>query len=227
MIKRGLVLSLITFLIASLFFEATYYGDRLIEEFQNTEDVETKTVYEIDTYNPNDTDGIYLTFRYTDSKTGKEYSSSPIFTRNKSYKVGDMVEVVTRNGRPDSLLSSTKRGRKRTALERATDTGYDCGMILHIIVTVTLLLIFTIPNRKMISEECRRRKKFIIRNSLIYAVFTLAATALWIIGVHVNGWDGLGYAFFSLLLYAGSSFGQAIAWLVNSIKLRKERNDNT
>lgn len=226
MIKRGLILCFLSFLIASLVFETAYYGDRLIDEFRYTEDVEEKTICEIDTYNPNNTDGIFLRFKYTDPKTGEEYTSNSLFSRDKSYKVGDTVEVVTRNGRPDGLLSSTKRGRKRTALERAADTGYDCGMILHIIVTVILLLITVIPNKKMIPEECRRRKKFIIRNSLIYAAFTVAATALWIIGFHVNGWDGLGYTAFSLLLYAGSSIGQAIAWIVNSIKLRKERNGN-
>lgn len=223
MVKRGLILSLLSFLIVSLLFEAVYYADRLIEEFKYTEDVEIKEIYEVNTFSPNNTDGIFLRFKYIDSETGKEYVSSSLFSRDKSCKVGDMVEVVTRNGRPESLLSSTKRGRERTVIERAADTGYDCGMILHIVVTVILFLIFAIPNCKMIPEECRRRKRFIMKNCLIYAGLTITAIIFWIIALHnQHNWDSLGYAFISLLLYAGGSVGQAIAWLVNSIKLRRQ-----
>ena len=222
MIKRGLILCILTVLISSLFIECVYYGDRLLSEFRFTEKAETMAISEISTFDPNDTGGIYLFFRYRDPETEKEYSNPGIFTQDTSYQVGDPVEVITRNGCPKELVCTTKRGRQRTALERAADVGIDCGMIVHILITGVLLLLLGIPNRRMIPEECRSRKKFFLVSTTIYGLISAAACVLWIMAVHDNTWDGLGYAFLSLLLFFGGSAALLIAWLTDSV-IRKKR----
>ncbi len=221
MMKKGLILCFLTFLVSTLLLECVYYGDRLIVEFQETEKVETLPISEISTYNPNPTDGIYLGFRYRETKSGREYACYPLFTTDKSYQVGDPVEVVTRNGCPRSLLCNTKRKRQRTIAERAADVGYDCGMILHICITVVLLLLCCIPNRRMIPEEYKKRKKFVVINTAVYAIVSAAACVCWLAAVHNHTWDALAYGFFALLLYAGGAIGLLIAWIVNSVKLKK------
>lgn len=221
MIKKGLIIAVVLFLISSFFIESVYYGDCLVQEFKFTESMETLPVAEINTFNPNDSDGIYLRFLYHDPESGKEYSSFWIYSSDDSYQVGDMVDVVTRNGCPSSLLCSTKRKRPRTVIERAADAGYDCGMILHMIITAVLLLILWIPNRKMIPAECRKRKRFFVISTSVYAVISAAACVLWIMAVHDRTWDALAYGFFSLVLYAGGGLGLLISWLVNSVRLKK------
>ena len=220
--KKGLLLCILTFLAASLLSVWAYYGDRLIEEFRYTERVETLPVDEISSYNPNDTDGIYLYFRYHDPETGKEYSSTGIYTQNKSYQVGDPVEVVTRDRDPRFLLCQTKRARQRTAAERAFDVGTDCGMVVPILVLTAVLLLLGIPNRKMIAEECRKRKAFVVPITVIYGLIITFASFSWILAVHNdNNWDGLVYAFMSVHLFLGGNLVLLISWIVHSVRFKK------
>lgn len=228
MIRKGLFLCLLTFVISALLFGFVYYGDGLIMEFKVAERVETLTISEISTYNPNATDGIYISFRYKNPKTGKEYSSPGIFTLDKSYKVGDKVEVVTRDGCPSSLLCETIRGRRRTILDRAYDVGYQRGMIHHLIASLLLFSIMWLPYHKMILEELRKRKKFIVITTTIYAIITVAACAFWIIAVHDNSWDALAYAGLSILIFAGGTISLLIAWLIYSVIMKKyEKRHNS
>lgn len=220
--RKGFVLCILTFLFFTLLLECAFYGERLIAEFRYTEKVETLAISEISTYDPNDRDGIFLTFRYRDTESGNEYACSPLFTSDRSYQIGDPVTVVTRNGCPKSLLCDTKRKKQRTAAERAADVGYDTGMILHIIITVLLLLAFWLPNRKMIPAECRKRKRFVRINTTVYALIIAAAAAFWIAAEqNHNSWDGLGYACMSILLYIGGSLELLISWMISSVILKK------
>lgn len=220
--KKGLLLCILTFLAASLLSAWAYYGDRLIEEFRYTERVETLSVAEISNYDPNDTDGIFLYFRYHDPETGKEYSSTGIYTENKSYQVGDPVEVVTRDRVPRFLLCQTKRARQRTAAERAFDVGTDCGTTVPTLILTAVLLLLGIPNRNMIAEECRKRKAFVVPMTVIYGLITAFACICWILAVHNNNnWDGLGYAFMSMLLFLGGNLVLLISWIVHSVRFKK------
>ncbi len=220
--KKGLLLCILTFLAASLLSAWVYYADRLIEEFRYTEQVETLPIDRISTYNPNDTGGIFLYFRYHDPETGKEYSNSGIYTNDTSYQAGDPVEVVTRNRNPRFLLCQTKRQRQRTAAERAFDVGTDCGTNKPILILTVLLLLLGIPSRKMIAAECRKRKSFVVPMTVIYGLIAAAACIFWLLAVHHNNsWDGLGYAFMSVLLFLGGNLVLLIAWIVNSVMLRK------
>ena len=222
---------MLTFLLSALLFDIVYYADGIISEFKVTERVETLPIAEITTFNPNNTDGLYLTFRYTDPKTGEVYSNPHIFTSDKTYKGGDEVKVVTRNDRPSALLCQTKRGRQRTLIERAADVGYERGMVIHIIIISILIIIVWLPNHKKIPNEIRARKTFFTVVSEFYALITVAACTLWIIAVHDKTWDSLAYGALSVLIYAGGSIVLLTAWIINSIirkkaaqQLRSEHN---
>lgn len=206
-----------------MLFGCVYYGDRLIDEFKYTERVETLPVSEIITFNPNSSYGIFLVFRYNDPETGIEYANSGILSYDESVQVGDMVDVVTRNGCPEYLLRNTKRKRQRTVMERAADVGHDCGMILHISITAVLLLMLWIPNRYMIPEECRKRKRFFLISTSIYALISTTGCFFWIMAIHDRTWDALAYGFFSLILYTVGGLELLISWLVNSIKIKKRK----
>ena len=71
--RKGFVLCILTFLFFTLLLECAFYGERLIAEFRYTEKVETLAISEISTYDPNDREGIFLTFRYRDTESGNEY----------------------------------------------------------------------------------------------------------------------------------------------------------
>lgn len=220
MIRKGLVMCILTFLVSTLICECLYYGVLLIKEFSIAEKVETLTVYEV-SENNYDRDMTQLIFRYTDSETGIEYSSPIIYTWNKSIKEGDRVEVVTRNSCPEKLLSDTMRKRQRNTAERILDIGYDCGMIVHIIVTVILIIIFTLPNIRMIPGEIRRRKLFFTINTVIYTLIIISACVCFAISESMtNSWDGFGYAVLSIFLYAVGAAELLISWLINSIVLK-------
>lgn len=226
--KKGLLLCILTFLAASLLSTWAYYADRLVEEFRYTEQVETLPIAEISSYDPNDTGGIYLYFRYHDPETGKEYSSTGIYTQNKSYQIGEQVEVVTRNRNPKFLLCQTERKRQRTAAERAFDVGTDCDTTAPILILTAVLLLLGIPFRKMIAEECRKRKAFVVPITLIYGLLTAFASINWILAVHnSNSWDGLGYAFMSMLLFLGGSLVLLIAWIIHSVVYKKRERIRT
>lgn len=221
MIKKGLILCFLTFLLSALIFGIVYYADGLITEFKETEKVETIPISNISTYNPNNTDGIYLSFIYKDKKTKKEYSSLGIFTKDKSYKVGDEVKVVTRNGKPQALLCQTKRGRQRTVLERAADIGYERGMIGHILIISVLITILWLPNHKTIPNEIKGRMHFFTVITTFYTITSVIAYVLWTIAIHDTTWDNLFYGALSILVYASGSIVLLTAWIINSIIRKK------
>lgn len=76
MIKKGLIIAVVLFLISSFFIESVYYGDCLVQEFKFTESMETLPVAEINTFNPNDSDGIYLVSCITIPNRGKSIQAS-------------------------------------------------------------------------------------------------------------------------------------------------------
>lgn len=222
MIKKGLILCILTFLTASLLIFAALYTDELITEFSETEAVETLPVSEIGTYDPNGSDGVYLHFRYVSTADGQTYENAGIYTEDRSIQVGDPVEVVTRDGCPKWILSQTKRGRQRTAFERVIDVGTSEGLLPFILVTLALVLVFAIPNRRMIPAEIRNRKRFAVIITSVYAVSAVITGWFLIAANHESGWGGLGDWVTGVLFGIGGALVLLIAWLTDSV-VRKKR----
>lgn len=221
MIRKGMILAVLTMLFSLLIFGCLYYGECLIKEFRFTERAETMQISDTDTYDPHDTGGIYLRFRYIAPDSGKEYTSPPIFTYDTSLRPGDSVEVITRNGCPKMLASSTKRGRARTVLERAADVGYESIMFEHIGIILGLLLLFGIPCRRWIPEEIQKRKRFFIIITSVFGIISAVSCLMWMTAMHVDTWESLGLAFISILVYMAGAAVLLISWLVNSVILRR------
>jgi len=225
MIKRGLILCILTFLCSSLMIECIFYGDLIIMEFRNTENIDKFVVHEYDrdTFNENDTDAEYVIYYYDDRPT-----LPVLFVRTFDHTDNDdeeQVEVVTRNGIPYTLLSETKRKRQRTAVERAIDTGTEWRMIYAVVITLILLLLIGLPSIRMIPEEIRKRKKFFVINTVINALITVSVCICLIICFNVcNGLDGLNYLAAAVLLYLAGLLELLISWTVNSVVLRKSKS---
>lgn len=224
MIRKGLILCILTFLMSALVVESVVFGMGLVSEFEHVEKVETLEISDIHIYDNGARD---LVFK--NSETGRDYYNT-IFTYSNSYEIGDKVEVVTRNDTPKELLSETKRNRPRNTVERLIDVGCESGMTMVIALTALLILLFGIPSCTMIPEEIERRKKFFIINTSVYAFIIVLGCIYMILSETSHSWDGLGYAIISLFLFFIGVLELLISWLVNSIVLKikeKRKAENT
>lgn len=99
-------------------------------------------------------------------------------------------------------------------------------MTVFIFLTVLLLLVFGIPNRRMIPEEYRKR--FFRINTAIYALFAVPACIFWLTAIHhSNSWDELGYAFLSAVFYFGGALELVISWLISALIQKRRQREST
>ena len=222
MIRRGLLLWLLTVLCGALAVSLVWLGDAIVTEFQEKEAVETMTVSDISTFDPNDAGGIYLQFRYRSTLDGKDYSSAWLYTADRSCQVGDTIETVTRDGRPVQILSRTPRGRQRTSLERALDASLGSGALPWLVTALLLTAGTWLLGRRWIAAELKSRKAFACAASVLYAGVTVFAAFYMVMANHESGWEGLGDFFTAVLLAAGAALLLLIAWLADSIRRKRK-----
>ena len=95
-----------------------------------------------------------------------------------------------------------------------------------IIFSTMMIAVLTVTFIKMISEELKRRKRFVIINTSLYAVGMLLVFLLSIAAEYESGWDGLVYDILAVFLFVGAFVGSLIAWIGNSIywniRIKKE-----
>lgn len=224
MIRRGLLIWVLLMLCGALVISLVWTADALVIEFREQEAVETLTVSEIGTYDPNGAGGIYLHFRYRSTVDGAEYESAGVYTKDHSYQVGDAVTVVTRDGAPKQILSQTARGRQRTAPERALDAALQTGGLQWCLIVPALLLGIGLPTRKTVSAELKARKKFACVTSVLFAAAIAFACFYMVLANHESGWEGLGDFMLFALTGAGSALALLILWIVDSVRRKRKQN---
>ena len=202
-------------LLMALIPETLNFVDALVEEFEVTEEVKELEIVEITTYNPNDTDGIYI-YVSTKDENGHKHKRS-FFTDDKTYKIGDKVQVVIRDDAPYELLSTTYRKRPRTVIDRVIDVAGTTTMIWHIPMSAIICSIIFVLNKDKLRKIYTSRKSFTIITTIMYSVSSIIGEAMWIYGRKINGWDGLGISVMGLLLITASAILTLLIWLVGSI----------
>lgn len=199
---------------------------QLVKEYSVKEDVATMDIVNISTYDPNGTDCLYLEFKFNLEGSSKEYSSH-IFTLDKSYKVGDSVQVVTRDGIPKELLCETARKEKRSVIDRFIDIGMKTTLLIHEIVMIGIIVLILSTAGDILIESFTSRKRFTITATILYIVAIICSSLMLFVGGSLGGWDGLGWAVMGILGIVASTCITIVTWFISSIVLHKRENKNT
>ncbi len=106
-----------------------------------------------------------------------------------------------------------------TSLIAGTISALMTGFVepTSIIFLTVIIALLTVAFAKMIREELKRRKKFVIINTSLYAVGMLLGFLLLCAAETAHGWNGVGYAILCYIVMQGATIGSLIAWIGNSI----------
>lgn len=221
MIRKGILMWLLSALIFILVFEILYLIDLFSSELSEkakTEKVELLEIASVDSVENRYWNGEFdvtldmYKFLYTDPDTGEVCTSDTIKAPHSDLKVGDTAEVVTYNGIPDKLKNDGNKSAKE-ALSYYIKDGIK-EFSIYFVPFILLVLIF----RKTIIGEFKRRPLCILFNSIWLALMIMSA-CFYTEKPEVEGehWHELGVVVGKAVIVFAGYITSLIAWIFDSI----------